>query len=110
MLCTLVTPRAATYAMAASRARSSSAALRGGATASINDIALSLKMPVGLPAASRTMEPPAISRVVRSTFAASMAKRFARFMCPSSRLIHTGLSVVIESIQACVGSSPPQLV
>ncbi len=67
MWCTDVTPCAATYAIAASRARSSSDAGGAGTTRSTRFCALSLRMPVGSPVGSRTIVPPAISAVARVT-------------------------------------------
>ena len=51
----------------------------------------------------RAMSPPA-----DGIFAARIAAALASAMCPSRRLIHTGLFGVTESIQELCGSSPPQ--
>jgi hypothetical protein len=84
--------------------------LGSGIALDMSSCALSLRMPVGSPAASRTIVPPATSFVARVTFALASARELARFMCPSSRLIQTGLFGVTESIQLRSGSAPPQLV
>jgi hypothetical protein len=65
-------------------------------------------MPVGSPCASRTMVPPATSFVAVVIPAARSAAPFASDMWPSSRVTHTGLFGVTESIQSRRGSSPPQ--
>ena len=108
MLCTAVTPCALTYAMAPASARSTIAAGAGGTTRSTTPIALSLNTPVNSPDASRTIVPPDTSFTSRVTPAALSAAVLARFMCPSRRLIHTGVSGVTESIHCRAGSSPPQ--
>jgi hypothetical protein len=61
MLCTDVTPRAATYFIAAASARSSISLPGAGAFDSTSDIALSLSNPVSRPRGSRTISPPLTS-------------------------------------------------
>ena len=104
---TEVTPRSATYAIAASSARSCCAGVGSGTTPSNRLIALSLKMPVGLPFRSRTMVPPSTSLVARVMPAARIAALLASAMWPSSRLTSTGWFAVTASIHSLAGSSPP---
>ena len=75
-----------------------------------SSMALSLRIPVGTPFASRMISPPATSGVSASTPASCSASELASAMCPSRREIQTGLSGVIASIQSRRGSSPPQFV
>ncbi len=56
--------------------------------------ALSTKMPVGSPRASRTMRPPGGSGVARVIPAISRARRFTHSAWPSTRSRYTGFSIV----------------
>ncbi len=108
MFTTDVTPCDATYCIPFCSALSASSGGGSGITSSTRLCALSLRMPVGSPLGARTMRPPAGSFVSLVTFAAARASEFASDMWPSSRVTHTGLSGVTESIQDLLGSSPPQ--
>ena len=77
-------------------------------TRSTRLMALSFRIPVGSPDASRTIAPPATSGVLLVTWAAASAREFARLMCSSRRLTHTGFRGVTASIHSLLGSSPPQ--
>ena len=110
MFCADVTPRSAKYCIAASNALSATAGGGSGTASSSSPCALSLSSPVGSPFLSRTITPPSTAGIAFVTFAAASARPFASPMWPSSRLTHTGLSGVTESIQWRVGSSPPQRV
>ena len=77
----------------------------GGMAEVMRDMALSMKMPVGSPPASRTMRPPGGSGVTRVTWAAFMAARLAQPAWPSTRSTKTGFEIWSRS--ACVGNAPP---
>ena len=87
-------------------ARSTCCGVGSGTARSTSDCALSLRMPVG-PSFPRTIVPPGTSRASEPTPAARSAALLARLICPSRRLIHTGVFGVTESIQSRRGSSPP---
>src|SRR3546814_500815 len=91
--------------MAARSAVAISLALASGITAYTAFIAASLSTPVGSPSASRTMLPPGGSGVSRVMPASSSASELASAMCPSRRLMNTGLSGVTASISWRVGRS-----
>ncbi len=69
--------------------------------------AASRRIPVGSPAASRSICPPAGSGVSRPTPAASSANEFASPMWPSGRTIQTGFRGVAGSISCREGSGCP---
>ena len=66
MLVTEVTPRSATYDIAASKALSCDSAVGGGILSVTSAIALSLRMPVSSPFSSRTISPPGTSATSRA--------------------------------------------
>ena len=104
MSCTVVTPTEAACFKAARAFPIVSSSVAGGTSRVTRSAALSLRMPVGSPAASLTMAPPSgagVSRVMPAIFSATV---FASPMWPSSRCTKTGLSGVTASINARVGS------
>ncbi len=81
----LVTPLRPASSSAASTPRRSSAASVSGMTLPMSSSALSLKMPVGSPRASRTISPPSGSGVAAVIPASRIARELAQPVCPSTR-------------------------
>src|SRR2546426_808505 len=103
-----VTPSDAACASARANAESCRSIDGAGMAAPIRSSALSLKMPIGSPRASRGISPPTGARVALVIIAARIAAAFANAMCPSRRDRKTGLCGVTESIQSWCGNGAPR--
>ena len=100
----VVTPNRAASRSAARAERRFISRDESGMTLSTSASALSLRIPVGSPEASRTIVPPSGSFVSRVTPARRRAAELAEAIWPSSRLTKTGWSRVTASMSCRVGS------